>query len=118
MRARLGGHDPAGEKDGEDHEKDEDRAAFLDADLGRLVFGYNQAVGEEKNQRYKDALKKWVDRWGDHEISARARYHWGSCPVAEEVSRHCVALPTMLTKADLDWVVAVASRYLDIVRIG
>jgi len=60
------------------HQKDEDRSAFLDADLGRLVFGYNHAVGEEKNQRYKDALKKWVDRWGDHEISARARYHWAS----------------------------------------
>ncbi len=60
------------------HEKDEDRTAFLDADLHRLVFGYNQAVGEEKNQRYKDALKKWVDRWGDHEVSAVARFHWAS----------------------------------------
>jgi dTDP-4-amino-4,6-dideoxygalactose transaminase len=64
-------------------------------------------------------LRRWsAPLTPSHCDMARARYHWGSCPVAEEVSRHCVALPTMLTKADLDWVVAVASRYLDIVRIG
>jgi len=58
------------------HEKDEDKAAFLDADLERLSFGHNKAFGEEKNARYKAALKRYVDRWGDHEISARARFQW------------------------------------------
>jgi len=58
------------------HQKDEDQGAFLDANLERLVFGYNKAVGEEKDTRYKVALKHYVDRFGDHEISARARYQW------------------------------------------
>ncbi len=58
------------------HQDDRDRAAFLDADLARLVFGSNTAFGEEKNARFKAALKRFVDRWGDHPISARARYHW------------------------------------------
>jgi len=58
------------------HHGDQDKGAFLDADLARLVFGYNKAFGEEKKARYKAALKRFVDRWGDHEISARARYHW------------------------------------------
>jgi uncharacterized protein YfaS (alpha-2-macroglobulin family) len=60
------------------HEQDEDKTAYLDADLLRLVFGWNKAVGEEKSARYKAALKKYVDRWGDHEVSARARFHWAS----------------------------------------
>ena len=47
---------------------------------------------------------------------ARALYEWGSCPMAEEISRGYVALPTMLKKADLERVLNVASRYLDIVR--
>jgi perosamine synthetase len=47
---------------------------------------------------------------------ARALYKWGSCPVAEEISRGCVALPTMLKEADLERVVNVASRYLDIIQ--
>jgi dTDP-4-amino-4,6-dideoxygalactose transaminase len=46
--------------------------------------------------------------------TTRAGYTWGSCPVAEEVSRGCVALPTMLSRADLDRVKRVASRYLDV----
>lgn len=59
------------------HQGDEDKSAYLDADLARLVFGHNHAVGEEKSARYKAALKRFVDRWGDHEVSARARYEWG-----------------------------------------
>jgi perosamine synthetase len=49
--------------------------------------------------------------------TVRARYHWGSCPTAEEISRGCVALPTMLAKADLEWVIDVGSRYLASTRI-
>ena len=32
------------------HENDEDKSALLDADRGRLVFGYNSAQGEEKTR--------------------------------------------------------------------
>jgi perosamine synthetase len=49
--------------------------------------------------------------------TARARYQWGSCPTAEQISRGCVGLPTMLRRADLEWVVEVASGYLDIARV-
>ncbi|MGA2067189.1 MAG: alpha-2-macroglobulin family protein [Thermoguttaceae bacterium] len=60
------------------HEKDEDRTAWLDDDLLRLQFGHNKAFGEEKNARYKAALKHFVDKYGDHEVSARARFLWAS----------------------------------------
>jgi uncharacterized protein YfaS (alpha-2-macroglobulin family) len=60
------------------HEKDEDKTAWLDDDLLRLGFGWNTAFGEEKNARYKAALKRFVDKWGDHEVSARARFLWAS----------------------------------------
>src|SRR5262249_23244008 len=60
------------------HQDDKDRTAFLDADLGRLVFAWNKAVGEDKNARYKDALKALADANPRHEVGARARYHWAS----------------------------------------
>ena len=60
------------------HRGDADKTAFLDVDLLRLKFGYNKASGEEKNARYKAALKRYVDRWGDEEVSARARYDWAA----------------------------------------
>lgn len=58
------------------HKDDKDKTAFIDADLWRLNFGNNRAVGDEKNDRYKAALKKFADDWGDHEISARALAYW------------------------------------------
>jgi len=60
------------------HQKDEDKSAFIDADLYRLAFGDNQAVGPEKDDKYKAALKRFVDEWADHEISARALFAWAS----------------------------------------
>ncbi len=60
------------------HEKDADPTALADADLLRLQFGHNAAFGEEKDTRYKAALKRYVDKWGDHEISARAIAAWAS----------------------------------------
>ncbi len=47
----------------------------------------------------------------------RAQYRWGSCPVAEEISRVFIALPTMLKKQDIERVLKVAARHLDIVRV-
>jgi hypothetical protein len=58
------------------HARDGDKTAFLDADLARLVWAYNTAAGEDKAARYKAALKTFVDKWADHEVSAMALYHW------------------------------------------
>jgi hypothetical protein len=58
------------------HQKDSDKSALLDADLERLTFGHNKAVGEEKATLYKASLQRFVKQWGDHPISAIARYRW------------------------------------------
>ena len=52
------------------HQQDADPTALIDADLWRLNFGFNKAFGEDKNARYKAALKRFTDKWGDHEIAA------------------------------------------------
>jgi hypothetical protein len=54
------------------HESDADRSAYYDADLGRLTFGRNVAVGEDKTDRYKAALQRFIAATAGHEISARA----------------------------------------------
>ncbi|MEO6992164.1 MAG: hypothetical protein ABI273_00925, partial [Lacunisphaera sp.] len=54
------------------HHADKDRSAYYDADLARLTYGHNIAVGETKDDRYQAALKKFVDLTTKHEISARA----------------------------------------------
>lgn len=56
------------------HRQDKDPSALLDVDLHRLRFGWNQAVGPNKNQRYKAALKRFIAAQGKHELSALARY--------------------------------------------
>ncbi|HOX56208.1 MAG TPA: alpha-2-macroglobulin family protein [Candidatus Paceibacterota bacterium] len=58
------------------HEKDSDPTAFLDVDLNRLTYAWNTAFGETKNDRYKAALKAFVGKWADHELSALARERW------------------------------------------
>jgi hypothetical protein len=52
---------------------DKDPSALADDDLERLRFGYNHAVGEEKNARYKAALKRFIEKWAVHELSAMGR---------------------------------------------
>ena len=44
---------------------------------GRLVFGYNKAVGEERAALYKAALKRFVKSLGDHHFRP-GRYHWAN----------------------------------------
>src|SRR3954469_10028566 len=66
------------------HLKDQDRSAFLDAALELLQFGNNTAFGENKNARYKAALKNFVDRWADHEVSAMALHSLAGVLQAEE----------------------------------
>jgi len=58
------------------HRDDADQSAFIDADLWRLTFGKNQAVGPDLDDNYKAALKRFSEGWADHEISARALHAW------------------------------------------
>ena len=58
------------------HKADKDPSAYIDADLARLAYAFNTAFGEEKNGRYKAALKALVDKWADHELSAYALHNW------------------------------------------
>lgn len=57
------------------HAKDAERTAAIDADLLRLEFAHNAAVGENREERYRDALGRFIAEWADHPVSARARYH-------------------------------------------
>jgi uncharacterized protein YfaS (alpha-2-macroglobulin family) len=65
------------------HQADADRSAYADADLARLRFGHNHAVGVEKNTRYAAALKAFCAQWSGHEISAMARHQWAESLRAE-----------------------------------
>jgi hypothetical protein len=56
------------------HKNGGNQDAFIEADLLRLRYGYNQSFGEEKNARYKAALKRFTQKWAEHEMSARAMY--------------------------------------------
>ena len=56
------------------HRNDQDKTAFIDANLWRLHFGYNKAFGEGKYDRYKAALQRLLNEWANHEVSARALF--------------------------------------------
>jgi hypothetical protein len=60
------------------HQNDADRTAFIDADLQRLEFGNNQAVGPDKASLYEAALERFVNQWKGNEIAARALYDWAN----------------------------------------
>ena len=56
------------------HKNDSDVSAFADADLARLKYGWNVAVGENKSDRYKTALNRFIEKYVEHEISTMAIY--------------------------------------------
>ena len=56
------------------HQDDKDNSAFLDADLHRLRFGWNKAVGEAKNASYKAALEAFAKANSKHELFAMAEF--------------------------------------------
>jgi hypothetical protein len=58
------------------HQNDSDKSAFIDADLHRLMFGNNLALGPDKTTLYIAALERLVDSWSDSEIAAMALYEW------------------------------------------
>jgi uncharacterized protein YfaS (alpha-2-macroglobulin family) len=66
------------------HRDDSDRTAFLDTELRRLQFGFNESVGEEKRDRTIAGLKSFADKNSRHELSAMARYRWASLLVETE----------------------------------
>ena len=72
------------------HQEDDDPSAFLDADLARLVFGQNQAFGEEKESRYKAALRRFAEKHAEHAISSRAMYRLAA--IANQNKEHSQAL--------------------------
>ncbi|MBA4148174.1 MAG: hypothetical protein H0X66_08660 [Verrucomicrobia bacterium] len=57
------------------HQGDEDKSAFIDADIGRLVYGKNIATGENKNARYMTAMRRVANQWETHELAGMALYH-------------------------------------------
>jgi uncharacterized protein YfaS (alpha-2-macroglobulin family) len=75
------------------HANDEDPSARLDADLGRLRFGFANAVGEEKNSRTLAALKQFANTHASHPLSATARARWAEILRSENdlVAAHDVA---------------------------
>ena len=64
------------------HQNDKDSSAFCDADLDRLVWGWNTANGEEKNERFKAALKNFIARWDAYPVAAMAS--WNQARVLED----------------------------------
>ena len=54
------------------HAPEDDPTARLDVELGRLEFGDNHAVGEEKNARLETALKRFDEANTSRPISTRA----------------------------------------------
>ncbi|MFK5922913.1 MAG: alpha-2-macroglobulin family protein [Verrucomicrobiota bacterium] len=55
------------------HQNDNNPDATIDADLGRLEFAFSKAFGENKNERYQAALKHFITKNQQHQISARAQ---------------------------------------------
>ncbi|TWU07563.1 alpha-2-macroglobulin family protein [Stieleria varia] len=57
------------------HESDEDVTAFADNDLSRIVLASAKAVGAEKQDRYLASLRRLIERYDDHPVSALARHY-------------------------------------------
>ena len=76
------------------HKNDEDKSAYIDADLSRINFGKNKGFGEEKNGRYRSALTGLINIWADHRISARARFHLAQSldQEGDKVQAHKIAI--------------------------
>lgn len=60
------------------HRDDEQPDALLISNLDRLSFGYNKASAEEKDARYKAALKRLVDEHTNHPVAALALHQWAA----------------------------------------
>ncbi len=61
------------------HKADKDSTAYHDADLHRLSFGYNKAIGKEKASAYKNALKTFAENHAKHEVVGYGQSPLGRC---------------------------------------
>lgn len=66
------------------HTDDEDRTAYLAADLDRLRFAHANAFGDEKDARYIAVLKTFVDANAKHEAASRACHDWATVLQADD----------------------------------
>ncbi len=60
------------------HLRDDNPTARLDIDLTRLQFGHHHAVGEEKDDRYAAALKRFESANASHPLSSLALFELAS----------------------------------------
>ena len=60
------------------HAGDADPSALLSADLDRILWASNAAVGEGLGDRKEAALRAFIERAGDHETAALATFHLAS----------------------------------------
>jgi uncharacterized protein YfaS (alpha-2-macroglobulin family) len=76
------------------HQHDADPSAFLDADLHRLRFGWNKAVGENKTARYSSALEAFAKANAKHELFAMAEFQLAGVVQGEDdlVKARAIAL--------------------------
>lgn len=76
------------------HQGDKDPTALLYADLARLEFAQATAVGEDKTQRYRDALSRFIEANAKHEVSvlAMARLARLMVEADETAAAHALAL--------------------------
>ena len=57
------------------HRTDADRSALFSTDLDRILWASSSAVGPELAERKQAALEAFIERAGDHETAALARFH-------------------------------------------
>jgi len=57
------------------HAGDTDPSALLSADLDRILWASNAAVGEGLGDRKEAALRAFIERAGDHETATLATFH-------------------------------------------
>jgi hypothetical protein len=57
------------------HRDDDDPSALLDADLNRLLYVKNAAVGEGASARFREAASELARRYSSHEHSSTILYH-------------------------------------------
>ncbi len=70
-----------------------DTAARVDADLWRIDFARNVAVGGEARARAEKRYEELAERFARHEISARALHAWASLEheAGDDVAAHAIA---------------------------
>ncbi|MCF7974592.1 MAG: hypothetical protein K9N55_12305 [Phycisphaerae bacterium] len=74
------------------HQSDSDPIALVEADLGRLRFAGNTAIGPDRDAIYMAALERFVGQWGNHDTAAEALHGWASVLLAQGDTAQAYAL--------------------------